>query len=58
MSGYPALPVQGKDGTAKVQGNVKLGRTALDLGMVSDPTADWVSRMIDVTIDMTATAGR
>lgn len=45
-----------KDGTAKVQGKVELDRTALDLGMVSDPTADWVSRMIDVTIDMTATA--
>lgn len=41
-----------------MQGKVTLDRTALDLGMVSDPTADWVSRMIDVTIDMTATADR
>lgn len=40
--------------TARARGEVQLDRTALDVGMVSDPTADWVSRNIAVTFDVAA----
>ncbi len=43
-----------KDGVATVDGRLELDRTALDLGMASDATADWVSRMIEVRIKVAA----
>ncbi|WP_395945643.1 cytochrome b/b6 domain-containing protein [Brevundimonas sp.] len=43
-----------KDGVATVDGELELDRTALDLGMESDATADWVSKMISVRIDVSA----
>lgn len=43
------------DTGASVTGEVELDRTALDLGMFSDPTADWVSRAIRVIITVSAT---
>lgn len=39
---------------ARVEGQVALDRTALDLGMASDAGAQWISRLIDVTISVTA----
>ncbi len=39
---------------ASVEGSMELDRTALDLGMESDPGADWVSQMIGVTISVSA----
>lgn len=41
-------------GVAKVAGEATLDRTALDLGMTSDATADWVSKAIPVRIAVTA----
>lgn len=40
--------------TAVVEGNVELDRAALDLGMFSDPAAEWVSKIIKVRIAVTA----
>lgn len=40
---------------AQVEGNVELERAALDLGMFSDPAAEWVSKAIEVKIAVTAT---
>jgi cytochrome b561 len=42
------------DGVARVEGALELDRTALDLGMASDATADWVSKMIGVRIEVSA----
>ncbi|GLK49936.1 cytochrome b561 [Brevundimonas intermedia] len=42
------------DGVATVAGRLQLDRTALDLGMESDATGDWVSKMIDVQIKVSA----
>lgn len=42
------------NGVARVQGALELDRTALDLGMASDATADWVSKMIGVRIEVSA----
>jgi cytochrome b561 len=42
------------NGQAKAVGALNLDRTAVDLGMYSDPTADWVSKLIDVEISVTA----
>ncbi|WP_428155059.1 cytochrome b/b6 domain-containing protein [Brevundimonas sp.] len=41
-------------GVARVEGALELDRTALDLGMASDATADWVSKMIGVRIEVSA----
>lgn len=41
-------------GVATVEGKLELDRTALNLGMESDATADWVSRMIGVQIKVSA----
>jgi polyisoprenoid-binding protein YceI len=41
-------------GVATVAGQMEVDRTALNLGMESDATADWVSKMISVRIDVTA----
>ncbi|WP_395672191.1 cytochrome b/b6 domain-containing protein [Phenylobacterium sp.] len=43
-----------QDGAAKVAGTVRLDRTALGLGLLSDPGATLVSREIDVRIDILA----
>ncbi|MQB41019.1 YceI family protein [Rhizobium sp. ICMP 5592] len=40
---------------AEVEGSVELDRAALDLGMFSDPAAEWVSKVIEVKIAVTAT---
>jgi cytochrome b561 len=40
---------------AEVEGNVELDRAALDLGMFSDPAAEWVSKTIAVEIAVSAT---
>ncbi len=40
--------------SAKVEGELELDRTALGLGMASDPTAEWVSGKIGVTISVSA----
>ena len=40
--------------SAVVEGKVALDRTRLDLGMASDAGAQWVSKMIDVTLSVTA----
>src|SRR5690606_31222577 len=37
-------------GTARVEGAVELDRTALDLGLLSDPAAAYVARAVNVTI--------
>ena len=57
---HTSLPVvlpftysSGGDG-AKVEGVLELDRTALDLGMASDPTADWVSKMVGVKVSVAA----
>ncbi|WP_091743282.1 cytochrome b/b6 domain-containing protein [Phenylobacterium immobile] len=42
------------DGQAKVTGALELDRMALDLGLYSDPSADWVSKMIGLEISVTA----
>lgn len=42
------------DGVAHVEGELELDRTTLDLGMASDATAAWVSKMIVVRIEVTA----
>ncbi|KAB2692840.1 hydrogenase [Ochrobactrum sp. Kaboul] len=39
---------------AAVEGSIELDRAALNLGMFSDPAADWVSKTIAVTINVTA----
>lgn len=39
---------------AEASGKVELDRTALDLGMVSDPAAEWVTQMIGVTVTIKA----
>ncbi|CAN7649387.1 YceI family protein [Rhizobium rhizogenes] len=39
---------------AEVEGDVELDRAALDLGMFSDPAAEWVSKTIAVRIAVTA----
>ncbi|MBB3809645.1 cytochrome b/b6 domain-containing protein [Pseudochelatococcus contaminans] len=44
------------NGVANVEGTVELDRTELDLGMFSDPAAEWVSQMIDVKIVVRAAA--
>ncbi|MFN7112094.1 MAG: YceI family protein [Brevundimonas sp.] len=41
-------------GVATVEGRVELDRTALNLGLESDATGDWVSKMIDVQIKVSA----
>ncbi|WP_297801343.1 YceI family protein [uncultured Brevundimonas sp.] len=41
-------------GTATVSGKVSVDRTELDLGMVSDAAAGWVSKMIEVEISVRA----
>ena len=41
-------------GEAVVTGKVSLDRTTLDLGMVSDAAASWVSKVIEVKIDVRA----
>lgn len=41
-------------GQAKAVGKLKLDRTTLNLGLYSDPSADWVSQMIDVEINVSA----
>lgn len=41
---------------ATVRGKVELDRTALDLGLASDPSGQWVSKAIEVTVDVVATA--
>ncbi|WP_242913332.1 YceI family protein [Brevundimonas pishanensis] len=41
-------------GEANVSGKVSVDRTQLDLGMVSDAAAGWVSKMIDVEIKVRA----
>ncbi|MGO7133584.1 YceI family protein [Rhizobium leguminosarum] len=43
------------DKAAGVEGDVELDRAALDLGMFSDPAAEWVSKTITVRIIVTAT---
>ena len=44
-----------RDGeTARVKGTTTLDRTAFDLGMASDPNAQWVSRQIAVRIEVVA----
>lgn len=42
---------------AKVEGMLTLDRTALNLGMFSDPGAEWVSREIEVTVEVEAKRG-
>ncbi|WAC58513.1 cytochrome b/b6 domain-containing protein [Brevundimonas sp. SL130] len=42
------------DGVATVAGRLELDRTALNIGMESDATGDWVSKMIDVQIKVSA----
>ncbi|KAA6476826.1 hydrogenase [Agrobacterium sp. ICMP 7243] len=42
-------------GRAEVEGKVELDRAALDLGMFSDPAAEWVSKTIAVEIAVSAT---
>ena len=39
---------------ATVAGKLELDRTALDLGMMSDASGDWVSKAIGVEIRVTA----
>lgn len=41
-------------GVATVEGRLQLDRTALNLGMDSDATGDWVSKMVDVRIKVRA----
>lgn len=43
-----------RDGVATVRGKVVLDRNAFGLGMQSDASNDWVSRSIDVTIEVIA----
>ena len=42
------------NGVATVAGKLELDRTALDLGMMSDASGDWVSKAIGVEIRVTA----
>ena len=49
------LDISGRN--AKASGTLTLDRIALDLGMSSDPDAEWVSRNIDLSISVTATRG-
>jgi len=42
------------NGVATVAGRLELDRTALDLGMMSDASGDWVSKAIGVEIRVTA----
>ena len=41
-------------GVATVEGRLQLDRTALNLGLESDATGDWVSKMVDVRIKVRA----
>lgn len=41
-------------GVATVEGRLQLDRTALNLGLETDATGDWVSKMIDVQIKVRA----
>ncbi|MDQ0455439.1 cytochrome b/b6 domain-containing protein [Rhizobium paknamense] len=41
-------------GKAHMEGSLQLSREALNLGMFSDPAAEWVSKMIDVKITVDA----
>ena len=41
-------------GVATVEGRLQLDRTALNLGLDSDATGDWVSKMVDVRIKVRA----
>lgn len=44
-----------RDGeVARVEGTTTLDRTAFDLGMASDPSAQWVSREVEVRIEVVA----
>ncbi|WP_027487724.1 cytochrome b/b6 domain-containing protein [Allorhizobium undicola] len=41
-------------GKAHMEGRLQLSREALNLGMFSDPAAEWVSKLIDVSITVEA----
>lgn len=43
------------DGQARISGEVIVDRTAVDMGMASDPKAEWVSRDITVNVNVIAT---
>lgn len=43
---------------ARMRGTAQLDRLALDLGVKSDPTADWVSKAIDVEVRVEATRAK
>ena len=43
------------DGSTMMTGSTKLDRSALDLGMESDPTGDWVDMTVDINVQVTAT---
>jgi cytochrome b561 len=47
-----------KDDEAKMRAKLSLDRIALGLGVASDPTADWVSRAIEVDIRVEATRAK
>lgn len=49
------LKITGDD--ARMTGKVELDRTALDLGMYSDPSAEWVSQAISLTVAVVAKRG-
>jgi cytochrome b561 len=42
---------------AKASGTLELDRTALNMGMISDPAAEWVSQMIGVSVTVSARRG-
>lgn len=44
-----------ENGTARMTGETSLSRGALDLGMASDPGADWVGDEVQVTVEVNAT---
>ncbi len=46
------LTINGDEALAR--GEVEIDRTALDLGMFSDPAAEWVSKIINVTVEVSA----
>ncbi|MGY5776324.1 cytochrome b/b6 domain-containing protein [Rhizobium sp. LEGMi135b] len=45
---------QAKGDRAVVEGNIGLDRALLDLGMFSDPAAEWVSKLIEISISVVA----
>lgn len=49
-----AFTFREENGAAKVAGSTELDRTALGMGMLSDPDAAWVSKLIGVEIELTA----